>query len=88
MPVPGKEAITVTANASEPLVLTRDQIADLLERGAKERRGISARRLLRSYKRGQLYEPGEVADLLILADLLPEDDPLVAEPPRRSRARR
>lgn len=78
----------MTPNVAEPLVLTRDQIADLLEHGAQKRRGVSARRLLRSYKRGQLYEPGEVADLLILADLLPEDDPLVAEPPRRSRARR
>jgi hypothetical protein len=67
--------IKVTANVGEPLVFTRDQIADMLEHGARKRRGVSARQLLRSYEQGQLYEPGEVADLLILADLLSEDDP-------------
>jgi len=41
----------VTAHADEPLVLTRDEIVDLLEREARKLRGISARRLLRSYKR-------------------------------------
>jgi hypothetical protein len=83
----GEEARAVTAYASDALELSRDRIANLIEHGAKERRGISARRLVRAYKRGQLREPGEVADLLALACLLSDDDPIVADP-RRSRARR
>jgi hypothetical protein len=40
MPTPeAEEAITVTANADEPLVLTRDQIADWLEEGARSTAG-------------------------------------------------
>lgn len=78
----------MAANANDALELSRDRIAAVLEQGARERRGISARHLLRAYCRGSLREPGEVADLLALADLLPDDDPIVAAPPRRNRARR
>jgi hypothetical protein len=39
---------------------------------------MSARELLRKYRAGTLDEPGEVADLLALANLLAEDDPLLA----------
>jgi hypothetical protein len=84
-----KEASPMTAYAGDGLELSRDRIAGLIERGAQERRGVSARRLVRSYRRGRLQEPGEVADLLVLADLLPDDDAIVAPPrPRRRRARR
>jgi hypothetical protein len=81
----GEEASTVTAYATDGLELSRARIAGLIERGARERRGVSARALVRSYKRGRLKEPGEVADLLVLADLLPDDDPIVAPPRPRSR---
>lgn len=77
----------MTVNENEPIVMTRDEIVDALDREARRLRGISARHLLRSYKRGQL-EPGGIVHLLALADLLPEDDPLVADSPRRSSARR
>ena len=73
--------------ADDSVELTRDRIARLLEEGARKRRGVSARRLVRSYKRGGLQEPGEVADLLVLADLLPDDDPIVAPPPSHRRHR-
>lgn len=57
--------------------LTREQIRERLERGAQKRRGMSARELLQAYMTGRLEDPGSVADLLVLADLLPEDDPLL-----------
>jgi len=62
----------------EPIVLelTRDEILQRLEAGARRRRGLSAQDLLRLYRAGKLEEPCGVADLLGLADLLPDDDPL------------
>ena len=59
------------------LELTREQILERLERGAQRRRGMSARDLLQAYMVGRLEDPGAVADLLVLAALLPEDDPLL-----------
>lgn len=58
--------------------LTRDELASRLEEESLRRRGISARELLRAYRQGALADPGDVADLLALAGLLPEDDPLFA----------
>lgn len=58
--------------------LSREELIDQLDREAMRRRGVSARELLLAYKAGRLDDPGEVADLLALADLLPEDDPLFA----------
>jgi hypothetical protein len=37
---------------------------------------MSAAALVEAYRNGTLEEPGELADLLALAFLLPEDDPL------------
>lgn len=59
--------------------LTREEIVTRLEEGAKARRGMSARELVLTYRKGLLEDPGEVADLLALASLLPEEDPLFAE---------
>jgi hypothetical protein len=58
--------------------LTREELLRRLEEGARRRRGVSARELLRLYRSGSLEEPCAVADLLALADLLPDDDPLLA----------
>ena len=60
------------------LELTRDDILQRLEAGAQRRRGLSAHELLRLYRTGKLEEPCGVADLLALADLLPDNDPLLA----------
>lgn len=60
----------------EPVELPRDEIADRIERGARKRLGIDARELLRRYRNGELENPGAVADLLALANLLRESDPL------------
>ena len=56
--------------------LTRDEILQRLEAGASRRRRLSAREMLRLYRDGKLDEPCDVADLLALADLLPENDPV------------
>ncbi len=58
--------------------LTREELVERLEQEALRRRGMSARDLLLAYRRGTLEDPGEVADLLALASLLPENDPLLA----------
>lgn len=62
--------------AAPALYLNREQIVELLEQQAQQRLGRSARELLRDYRGGRLENPGDVADLLILADLLPDSDPL------------
>jgi hypothetical protein len=58
------------------LELTRDEILKRLEDGARRRLGMSARDMLRAYRAGALADPGRVADLLGLADLLRDDDPI------------
>jgi len=58
--------------------LSREELIKRLEQEARRRRGVAARDLLRAYREGRLEEPGEVADLLALAGLLPEDDPIFA----------
>ena len=63
---------------SDPLEFSRDQIIAMLEDGARDRLGVSASELLRAYRQGRLQDPGDVADLIVLAQLLDEDDPLFA----------
>lgn len=64
---------------SEILELTREEIIARIEEGARRRLSMSARDLVRKYRSGQLDEPGAVADLLALANLLPDNDPLFAD---------
>lgn len=59
------------------LELTREAIVSQIDAEARRRRGLSARELLRAYRAGALKNPGEVMDLLSLADLLPQDDPIL-----------
>lgn len=64
---------------ADVLELTREEIIARIEEGARRRLGMSAGDLVRKYRRGQLDEPGAVADLLALANLLPDTDPLFAD---------
>lgn len=66
-----------TNGKTQPLQLTRDEIAARLEREALDRLGISAKELIEGYRAGKLEDPSAVRDLLILASLLPDGDPLV-----------
>lgn len=61
------------------LELTRSEILERIERGARRRLGVSARELLCAYRHGRLDDPGKVADLLVLADLLAPDDPVLSD---------
>jgi hypothetical protein len=58
--------------------LTRDELVDMLEAEAKRRCGLTAKALLDQYRAGDLDQPGDVADLIALFNLLPEHDPLLA----------
>jgi hypothetical protein len=58
------------------LELTRDEIVRRIERGAQRRLHMSARELVQAYRLGRLEDPGLVADLIALASLLAESDPL------------
>ena len=66
-------------NGSAVLRLTRNEILEQLERGARARRGVSARTLLRQHGRNRLQDPGAVADLLALSYLLEKSDPIFAQ---------
>jgi hypothetical protein len=67
--------------AEEILELSRGEIIGMIETEARRRRGLTASQLVRAYAEGMLEAPGEVADLLALADLLPEGDPLFGSRP-------
>lgn len=66
---------------SSVLELTRDRLVARIERGAKQR-GLpyGVEDLVRAYREGRLEDPGAVADLMALAALLPDDDPLFVRP--------
>ncbi len=57
---------------------SRDEIVAYIDDQARKRLKTSARDMLRAWREGRLDVAGEVADLLVLADMLPEDDPLFA----------
>ena len=59
----------------DSIEMTRDEFWQRIESGARERRGVPGEELLRQYRDGELENPGEVADLLALADLL-EPEPV------------
>ena len=56
------------------LELSRDEIIAEMERVARHRRQTSAAEIVRAYRAGTLEAPGELADLLVLGDLLDADD--------------
>ncbi len=63
------------------LELSRDRLVARIERGAKQRGLLySAEDLVRDYRAGRLEDRGAVADLMALAALLPDDDPLFVHP--------
>jgi hypothetical protein len=58
--------------------LSREEIIDEMERVAQRRRHLSAVEVIRRYRDGSLEDAGEVADVIVLETLLPEDDPIFA----------
>lgn len=62
------------------LELTRDQILTRIELGSKQRLKLGAEDFVKSYRAGRLQDPAAVADLVALAALLNDDDPLFVCP--------
>lgn len=62
------------------LQLTRDQILTRIERGAKRRLNLGVQDLIKLYRAGRLEDPAAVADLVALAALLNDGDPLFVRP--------
>jgi hypothetical protein len=60
-----------------PERLNRDEVIAQIDREARRRRNLSGAELMASFQAGTLREPGAVADLLVLADLLDEGDPFL-----------
>jgi len=65
-----------TTTTTPIIQLTRDEIAQRIEQEAQRRLHMTAQDLVRAYREGRLADPGAVSDLLILASLLRDDDPL------------
>jgi hypothetical protein len=57
----------------DSIEMTRGEICERIDTGARKRRGVSGDELLRQYRDGELVNPGDVADLLALADLIDPD---------------
>lgn len=58
------------------LDLARPEIVRRIEEGARVRLHMSAAEFVQAFREGRIEEPGAVADLLALAHLLPDTDPL------------
>jgi hypothetical protein len=65
-------------SAGPDFTLTRDEVVDLIETTAQAERHMSGTQLLHAFRQGQLENPGEVGEALVLADLLPDDDPMLS----------
>jgi hypothetical protein len=66
-------------NSRRPKVaikMPRSQVRNHIDREAHKRLGISGREMLQQYRRGTLHEVGRVADLIVWADALADDDPM------------
>lgn len=59
-------------------VLSRDEVVHFIELKARAARNMSGSQLLHAFRSGRLENAGEVAEALIMADLLPDDDPLLS----------
>lgn len=57
--------------------LDREEIVQRIHRGALARCNMRGEELLAAYGKGLLEEAGEIADLLVLADLLADDDQIL-----------
>jgi hypothetical protein len=56
--------------------LSRDRVLSHIDSEARKRLGMSARVMLRKYRRGQLRDVGRVADLIVWSDALPDNNPI------------
>jgi hypothetical protein len=66
-------------NSCVVVKLSRSEILNSLEKGARDRVGMSARLMLRRHRQGRLPDPSRVSDLIALSNLLRKNDPLLAQ---------
>jgi hypothetical protein len=75
-----QRASTRTALTPDGIVrVKRGDIVDSIEKGARQRTGLSAKVMLRRYRNGKLTDPCRVTDLIALSNLLRKNDPILAE---------
>jgi hypothetical protein len=74
-----RSSMNGNVKASLIVKLSRSEIVDFLEKGARARMGMSAKSMLRRYRHGKLAHPNGVIDLIALSNLLRKDDPILAE---------
>ena len=65
---------------AKEVILSRKEIALLLESGARKRLRMSAKQMIQAFRRGKLKEPCRIGDLLAYASLLDPRDALYARP--------
>jgi hypothetical protein len=58
------------------LTLSREEILSRIDCAAQQRLRMSGPEMLRAYKAGRLMDLGSVADVIVLANLLAENDPV------------
>lgn len=66
-------------NGGRPKVavkLSSKRVVRHIDGESRRRLGISGSEMLRKYHRGKLKDVGEVADLIVWSNILPEDDPI------------
>lgn len=61
------------------LELGRCEIIKEMDRITHARLALSASEVVRRYRAGELEDPGQVGDVLVLSDLLSPDDPFFEE---------
>jgi hypothetical protein len=60
----------------EVLELSRDEVVQQMDAAARRSLGMSGMAALQEFAHGRLEDPGEIAEILVLADLLADDDPV------------
>ena len=67
-------------DSASVLKLSRDEILSCIDAVAQQRLGMSGHEMLSAYRAGRLENFGSVADLIVLANLLADDDPVFVAP--------
>jgi hypothetical protein len=60
--------------------MSRDEILHCIDAAAQQRLGMSGPAMLSAYRAGRLKNYGSVADVIVLANLLADDDPVFVAP--------
>jgi hypothetical protein len=67
---------TLNKELNGVIELSREELIRRIEGEARRRLHMSAQDLVRCYRAGRLQDPGGVADIIALSNLLPDNDPI------------